>query len=280
MYVSTDQSFDNNYVVNTFNEYTNDDDEIGIRIGGFSVLKAGILKVGDTFKHRAEQTGDYTYLGRIGTDGIAYQENFGLYETLVATDEDLTHGNSFVIIPGPIRLYDPYKLPPTPGNDHRIGGPQDNVMHGLQGNDKLEGKNGADKLFGDAGNDTLYGGNGRDKLNGGSGDDWLLGEAGSDRLLGGKGDDRLSGEAGNDWLKGGAGADTFDFDPDWGRDRIADFNVNRDKIDLYSVFWGGGLPDSMKVRNVEDGLLLKFEADSILIEGLSKADFDDIHFIA
>jgi len=279
MLVKTDRFFDNNYIINVNDGEVAYDDEIGIRIGGFSISKTGVLRVGDTFKLSGQPDG-YTYLGRIGESGIIYEENFGSHSLLIATDEDLTYSDRFEIIPKPIVLFDPYKLPPTSGNDHRIGNGKENVMHGLGGNDKLEGRNGADKLYGNGGADTLYGGNGRDKLVGGTGDDWLLGEAGADKLRGGKGDDRLSGGAGNDWLKGGAGADTFDFDSGWGRDTIADFDVETDQIDLYSIFWGGGLPDSMKIRNVDDGLLLKYGADSILLEDLTKADFDDIHFIA
>lgn len=85
--------------------------------------------------------------------------------------------------------------------------------------------------------DIVYGTLERDFIDGGIGNDKIWGNDGNDRLLGGRGDDRLAGDRGNDKLTGGSGRDTFvyeNFAPqDLGRDRITDFEVGIDKIELH-----------------------------------------------
>ncbi|RME16680.1 MAG: hypothetical protein D6801_05050, partial [Alphaproteobacteria bacterium] len=72
---------DNNYALNP-------DGSIGDRLGAFSTVETGFLTVGEIFKMRADDTWDYTYLGR-SNGGIAYQENFGNGNIYVATNTDL-----------------------------------------------------------------------------------------------------------------------------------------------------------------------------------------------
>ena len=78
------------------------------------------------------------------------------------------------------------------------------------GNDIIHGRNGDDTINGGAGNDTLYGDDGDDTLNGNLGDDNLIGGDDSDTLDGGDGNDVLNGSGGSDILRGGAGSDTLD----------------------------------------------------------------------
>jgi len=59
-----------------------------------------------------------------------------------------------------------------------------------------------------------------------NGDDILKGGAGNDRLFGGDGADVLRGGAGNDVLVGGNGPDNFVFEPNFGKDVVADFAKN------------------------------------------------------
>ncbi|WP_247646181.1 M10 family metallopeptidase C-terminal domain-containing protein [Labrenzia sp. VG12] len=89
-----------------------------------------------------------------------------------------------------------------------------------------------DLLAGRAGDDALEGFAGDDHLKGRDGDDRLLGGDGNDRLEGGDGADLLVDGAGSDVLIGGEGADIFVFLADGACDRIEDFEVGRDKIDL------------------------------------------------
>ncbi len=96
-----------------------------------------------------------------------------------------------------------------------------------------------DRLTGGLGNDILFGQGGNDYLDGGVGKDTLYGGKGNDTLIGGDDDDILIGGLGNDILTGGEGEDLFkwvDRDLDGSKDRITDFTIGEDKIDLSDLF--------------------------------------------
>ena len=102
---------------------------------------------------------------------------------------------------------------------------------GNGGDNVLTGNAGANLLFGFGGDDVLDGGAGNDRLDGGKDDDTLNGGAGDDVLIGGQG---------RDWLTGGAGKDLFTFTAAGeskitGADRIVDFQVGTDRIDLSGI---------------------------------------------
>ncbi|MDB9460635.1 Calx-beta domain-containing protein, partial [Dolichospermum circinale CS-545/17] len=77
---------------------------------------------------------------------------------------------------------------------------------------------------------------GDNSLTGNSGNNTLTGNAGNDLLNGGTGNDLLNGGAGADTLTGGTGSDILVFQfgqsPVSGADRITDFAIGTDKIDL------------------------------------------------
>lgn len=141
----------------------------------------------------------------------------------------------------------------TSRNDTIYGYNGDDTLNGGAGADRLYGGNGRDVLNGGAGNDRLYGGAGSDILSGDvelSGDlatsntvsnDYLDGGSGADRLFGGGGTDTLIGGLGQDILTGGSGADRFVYNSaaesrvGSGVDRITDFQVGVDKIDLSAL---------------------------------------------
>ncbi|EKF9134383.1 cadherin-like domain-containing protein, partial [Vibrio cholerae] len=89
---------------------------------------------------------------------------------------------------------------------------------------------GDDQIRGTDNNDIILGHAGNDVLDGGLGDDVLYGGSGNDILIGGLGDDILTGGSGEDLFKWVAG------DLDGGRDRITDFTIHQDKIDLSDLF--------------------------------------------
>lgn len=95
------------------------------------------------------------------------------------------------------------------------------VFDGQGGADSLQGSVEGDWLIGRAGADTLVGHQGDDTLDGGVGDDVIIGGEGRDLLRGGVGADVFVYEATTDSTKASAG-----------RDRIMDFDVTQDIIDL------------------------------------------------
>ncbi|MDB9510920.1 hypothetical protein PN499_06980 [Kamptonema animale CS-326] len=102
----------------------------------------------------------------------------------------------------------------------------------LQDSTPTTATEGDDKVLGTDLGDTLNGLGGNDTINGVAGNDSLIGGAGNDILNGGGGNDSLIGDAGNDNLTGGGGSDTFIFEATSAEDRIADFVVADDKIQL------------------------------------------------
>lgn len=80
-------------------------------------------------------------------------------------------------------------------------------------------------------------------LQGRSGNDVLSGGTGDDLIFGRNGDDILTDGAGMDVLSGGSGSDVFVFELDGQLDRISDFDITEDRIDLSS--WG-------RIYSVED----------------------------
>ncbi len=151
--------------------------------------------------------------------------------------------------PGPFATYGDY-LNGTSRNDTIYGLAGNDTINGGAGADYIDGGSGNDNIQGGAGNDRIFGGTGNDVISGDvqfSGDlatgntvsnDYLDGGAGADRIFGGGGSDTLVGGRGQDILSGGTGADRFvynsalDSKVGYGVDRITDFQVGIDKIDL------------------------------------------------
>ncbi len=110
--------------------------------------------------------------------------------------------------------------------------------------------------FGTAGaapdDDILDGTNQRDALNGGTGRDLLKGRGGKDTLSGGAGGDILIGGRGKDVLTGGEGKDTFGYESlREGGDRITDFNVKKDIIEIDGSLFKAGDVFESKIRNLD-----------------------------
>lgn len=123
------------------------------------------------------------------------------------------------------------------GADRLLGGAGNDRLEGGNHDDHLEGGAGNDGVYGMSGRDSLWGQDGADALDGGAGSDWMQGGAGNDTLRGGSEADRLEGGGDHDLLLGGSGNDSFVFSG--GRDRVGDWEDNRDTLLIDDALWGG-----------------------------------------
>jgi Ca2+-binding RTX toxin-like protein len=129
----------------------------------------------------------------------------------------------------------------------------------------------------------LTGGAGPDLITGTGASDHLWGGAGNDTLQGGPGDDLIEDGTGLDVMIGGGGSDIFVLARDGQTDRIEDFRLNTDRIDLSD--WGlihdfGDLDFSPTA----DGALISFEDQAVLIRShtftpLTAFDFGQDDFV-
>ncbi|MBE9236583.1 calcium-binding protein [Anabaena aphanizomenioides LEGE 00250] len=157
------------------------------------------------------------------------------------------------------------------GNNTLTGNTGNNILVGGDGNDTLNGRAGTDTLIGGTGNDIYVVDTTTDTIteNANEGTDIIqssitfdltvfpnienltltgiaaingTGNAGSNSLTGNSGNNILNGGAGRDTLRGGTGSDTFVFQfgqsPVSGADRITDFAIGTDKIDLLTASGG------------------------------------------
>jgi Ca2+-binding RTX toxin-like protein len=168
------------------------------------------------------------------------------------------------------------------GDDHLIGGGGDDVLNGGVGGDwavfddfvlapvtidlgKTAQRTGAgfdtllniDNVEGTRYADTLKGNGYANELVGNAGNDQIWGYGGNDRIVGGTGDDQL-------W--GGTGGDRYEFARGWGDDRVGDFEVGIDKLDLRAL---AGVPLKIGVQATNLGMLVTAGEDSILLLGVT-----------
>lgn len=183
------------------------------------------------------------------------------------------------------------------GEDLIYGGSNDDWINGGADNDEIFGDHGKDRLNGGAGDDDIYGGKSNDRLFGGLGEDELYGGSGNDRLDGGddadildgggqrdvlfgvNGDDIIIGGKGNDRMTGGAGADTFVFSGVTNNDRILDFEVGVDKIDLFDL---GPLTLGVDVTIEQTGGNVRIEllgSNTLILQGVNLENLSESDFI-
>jgi hypothetical protein len=159
------------------------------------------------------------------------------------------------------------------------GTSDDDILQGTREADVIVGGDGDDRLFGHRGDDRLEGGNGSDVLRGGHGSDTLLGGSGDDRLSGGAGNDVIDGGAGDDVIRTGSGSDRILYSgDDIGDDRIVDFDVKLDKMDLSELTGVQNLSDLEFVevgRNVSITSKSGAFSGSITVTGVTKQQLLD-----
>ena len=138
----------------------------------------------------------------------------------------------------------------------------------------LSGTTAGDLILGTQFDDTVAGGTGRDVIDGGAGDDRLSGRPGSDTLAGGEGKDVLNGGASNDVLSGGAGRDVFVFAASSGSDRIEDFELGLDKLNLRSFHFADATAALSHFSQSIDGAAFSFGGVSVLLTGVDLTPID------
>ena len=93
-------------------------------------------------------------------------------------------------------------------------------------------------------------------------------------ITGGADADTLDGGGGNDTLIGNGGPDTFHFGNHWGTDKITDFEIGKDVIDLRDVT-GLNTLSQLNPTDTAQGLLLTFGTDSsITLNGIQKSQLN------
>jgi Ca2+-binding RTX toxin-like protein len=122
----------------------------------------------------------------------------------------------------------------------------------------IDGNWDRDTIHGGADGDTIHGGDAKDVLFGQDGRDWLRGGAGDDRLIGGR------------------GADVFVFRLGHGRDKVRDFDTDRDVI----LFENGpeAFPDLVLLADGADAVIRYGPDDSIRLIDTAVDDLDATHF--
>ena len=137
------------------------------------------------------------------------------------------------------------------------GNDQGFVEYVFQGNDTLTGSSNIEGFFGYKGNDTIDAGSNHDWINGGPGNDVLTG--------------------------GGPELDIFEFNANWGKDRITDFQVpgvSGDEHDVLKFDEGlfADFNDLMAhTTDVEGGVMIKLDKNNtILLENVTKAQLIEL----
>lgn len=108
----------------------------------------------------------------------------------------------------------------------------------------------------------VEGGAAADVLSGTAADDILVGGAGDDRLSGGAGRDILIDGAGDDRLIGGSGADVFVLAPDGLRDKVMDFEIGIDRLDL-SAFGRIYTKEAIAFQTLSNGIRLTINGERL-----------------
>lgn len=217
------------------------DDQLDLRGGAFS----GVVEMGEGDDLIWTDRSDYVFIEAksAGMDEVRSTVDF----TLAAEIENLTLiGDEAVLAAG------------NNAANVLTGNAAGNLMFGMGGKDDLFGFEGDDMLAGRNGNDDLYGGNGADDLRGAKGNDELFGGDGDDILRGGDGDDEIS---------GGGGFDIFSFRGLWGQDRVNDFVIGEDLVDL-----SGTSADRFGDLNINvqaSRTVIRIGSDKVFLEGVT-----------
>ena len=201
--------------------------------------------------------------GTVQADGLTLIDNDpGLRDpTILATDLPAENGIIHVI-DGVLQPIEVSAILGARGTDLKIGDDGRDYFFTGRGNDFVDGNGGNDVILLGRGKDVGFGGDGHDIISGGRGKDLIDGGAGIDKLFGGRGQDTFLFKEGNDV------------------DKIFDFRVNRDKIDISDL----GYTDFHQIEHLISGNRWKTEidfgnGDEIELYGVRAHRLDEDDFI-
>lgn len=166
------------------------------------------------------------------------------------------------------------------GADQISGGADNDTIKSGSGNDTIYGGEGFDTyelndlIHAGAGHDVIYAGDGDDSINGGGGNDNIFSGSENDTVYGGAGDDTLWGGAGNDYFYGGDGADVFVYSIGHGMDRIQDFNVDEDTLDLTGTDFSGLSDLYDAASQATGGITIQMGEESLVLLNLTLEDLE------
>lgn len=134
--------------------------------------------------------------------------------------------------------------------------------------EEIKAGSGDDLITGNVLRNRLIGKAGDDEIRGAQGHDVIKGSGGHDRLFGNTGNDRLDGGLGRDILVGGGGADRFILKTNSNVDRIKDFTLGVDLIEV------GNIGLASLSSNDSGHLVVDYGSDGarFVLQGLSLGD--------
>ena len=164
----------------------------------------------------------------------------------------------------------------NPANVEILDGQFANQGLVLTGNFQRNQITGANKI---STGDTINGEGGNDLIVGLVGNDTLLGGDGDDRIFGNSGNDDIAGGQGNDTMTGQQGIDTYRFELLSGVDRITDFAIGVDQLDV-SIFFNEFAQVQAALADVNNTARLTFSAGNFVnLSGVQSAQLTEGDFI-
>ncbi len=103
---------------------------------------------------------------------------------------------------------------------------------------------------------------------------------GNDKVYAGAGDDLIYGEEGNDWLWGNAGNDVFAFGANSGKDKVQDFSVKEDKLDLSEYGFDSWKDVKTAMHSTRKGVVIELDNhNSVELIGVKTKYLSEKNFI-
>jgi len=149
---------------------------------------------------------------------------------------------------------------------------------GFAAHDRISATDG--KLDGSAAKDLAIGSDLADVIKTYGDADDIYGGKGNDKIYAGAGSDRIYGDGGDDWLWGEGGKDVFILTKGSGKDKIQDFDVKADKIDLSDYGLNSWKDVSKALQTTSKGVTIKLDGyNTVELVGVKAKSLSEKNFI-